>query len=58
MPRKPMQTNQGKLLYIESLLGINNTLELVEDKTRNSYNHKSSTKVKDDCKVIELKKVD
>lgn len=58
MPRKPMQTSREKLLYIESLLGITNTLELVEDKIRNSYNHKSNTKGKDDCKVIELKKVD
>lgn len=45
MPRKPLQTPQEKLLYVASLMGMDNALETLENEVRPCFQKKPNLKV-------------
>lgn len=45
MPKKPLQTPQEKILYIMSLLGTNETLDILESEIKSRCSYNSNTRV-------------
>ena len=50
MPKQPLQTSQEKLLYIASLMGIDNALQHLEEDVKSNY-------VSEDSNVVPLLKI-